>query len=542
VKQILHIFAKDVRRFWPEILVSLGLLAVLVLVCSRLWSLPQSTHWLRDEIARQADKLRLLTKVLGAFILVSWWLLITRVIHAEAPTGKAHFWITRPYDRRLLVAAKLFFLVVFLYVPLILAQMLMLTAAGLNPLASIAGMLFNLMLITGFYVLPLTAIATVTSTFFRTTLTLFCVMAVITPFAVKDIFNPGSPMDGSLHSFLYGGLPFSHLLPVGDQISLSLLSIAVCGVAIVLQYIFRRSWFARIALLAAPVIVCIGVVAESPRPELSDRAERTLHYPLLSADAAGPLQLADGRDEQHPVVVYGFGPYADSVWVRLPLLRSPLREGTAATQEGLDVTITNASGFSWRTTAPVWYPERVPSDGSYAFGSGSAQRRQSQFTIPIAIYDKFKSAPVTVHLTLARGELQVAGVTRIPFPIHEVSVPGVGVCRAGTLGYGIIQCRSAFRQPQLTYVSADWSQSPCPAPQTEMKEVRGETWMGFSDSEPADLGIVPVQYSWGAFMSDHNNTTGGSHLCTGTPITFTQYKMVRRTLTNLTLQNVRLSE
>ena len=66
--------------------------------------------------------------------------------------------------------------------------------------------------------------------------------------------------------------------------------------------------------------------------------------------------------------------------------------------------------------------------------------------------------------------------------------------------------------------------------------------MGFSDSEPADLGIVPVQYSWGSFMPDRNNTTGGSHLCSGTPITFTQYKLVRRTLTNLTLQNVRLSE
>jgi|GEM_PF-1696992 len=541
MKQILHIFAKDVRRFWPEILVSLGVLAALVLVCSRLWSLPQSTYWGRDEIGQHTDNLMLITQILSAFLLVSWWLLITRVIHAEAPTGETHFWITRPYDRKLLVAAKFFFLVVFLYAPLVLAQMLMLAAAGLNPLASIAGMLFNLMLITGFYVLPLTAIATVTSTFFRTTLTLFCALAVITPFAVKDIFNPGSPMETSLNSLLYGGLPFSHLLPVGDQLSLSLLLIAVCGIAIVLQYIFRRSWLARIALLAAPAIVCIGVVAEAPRPELSDRAEKNLHYPLLSTATAGPLQLSDGRDEQHPVVVHRY-PGDDFVWVRMPLLLSPLQEGTAATQEGLEVTITNASGFSWSTTVPGWYPEHVLLISSDRSGSWPEQRRQSQFTIPITVYDKFKSAPVTVHLTLARAELQEAGVTRIPFPIHETFVPGVGLCRAMKLGYGAIQCRSAFRQPQLTYVSAEWSQSPCPAPQTEMKEVRGETWMGFSDSEPADLGIVPVQYSGGAFMSDHNNTTGGKYLCTGTPITFTQYKLVRRTLTNLTLQNVRLSE
>lgn len=65
--------------------------------------------------------------------------------------------------------------------------------------------------------------------------------------------------------------------------------------------------------------------------------------------------------------------------------------------------------------------------------------------------------------------------------------------------------------------------------------------MGFSDSEPADLSIVPVQYSWGAFMPDHNNPTGGKYLCTGTPITFTQYKLVRRTQTSLTIPDMQLT-
>ena len=91
MKQILHIFAKDVRRFLPEIFVSLGVLAALVLVCSHLWSLPQSTHWGRGEIERHANKLMLIAKMLGAFVLVSWWLLITRVIHAEARQARPIF-------------------------------------------------------------------------------------------------------------------------------------------------------------------------------------------------------------------------------------------------------------------------------------------------------------------------------------------------------------------------------------------------------------------------------------------------------------------
>jgi hypothetical protein len=37
MKQILHIFAKDTRRFWPEISISLALLATFVCIGPNLW-------------------------------------------------------------------------------------------------------------------------------------------------------------------------------------------------------------------------------------------------------------------------------------------------------------------------------------------------------------------------------------------------------------------------------------------------------------------------------------------------------------------------
>lgn len=542
MKQILHIFVKDVRRFWPEILVSVGLLTALVLVCTHLLSLPQNTEWRMNEIAKRSMKLTLSANILVAFIVAGWWLLITRVIHAERLVGESSFWITRPYDWKRLLAAKLCFLAVFLYVPLALAQTLILAAAGLNPFASIPGMLFNLMLITGICILPLIAIAAVTSTFFRTTLTLLCVLAAIAPFAVTDIFNAGRPMETNLFFLLYGGLPLSHLLPTGDQFSLALLGIAACGTAIVLQYAFRRPWPARIALLAIPAIIGIAAFTVPSHPDLSNPPQLNLHYPPSVAGDAGPVQMSDGRDEHHPLVVHRDTPVDDFIWVKVPLLLSPIQEGTAVTPENTEVTVTNASGFSWKTKALGWYPEHNLPVSSNRSGFWPELRRQISFTIPLAVYDKFKSSPVTVHLTLPLAELHVAKVTRIPMPVHEVSVPGVGVCRVGTLGYGMIRCRSAFRQPELTYVSADWSQEPCLAAQTEMKEVRGETWMGYSDAEPADMGIVPIQYSYASFMPDHNNPTGGKHLCTDTPITFTQYKLIRHTQTSLTLQNIHLAE
>lgn len=542
MKQALHIFAKDVRHFWPEVLISLGFLTALVLVCSHLWSLPQSTRWGMGEIEMLTLRLGLTAQILVAFVIVTWWLLITLVIHADCPVGEAKFWITRPYEWKRLLAAKLCFLAVFIYAPLVLAQMLMLAAAGLNPFASISGMLFNLMLITGIYVLPLTAIAAITSTFFRTTLTLLFVMAGIAPFAVKDIFNPGRPMATNLFILLSGTSSLSHLLPTGDQFLLALLSIAACGTAIILLYAFRRPWSARIALLAAPVVVCIAVFTMPTHPDLSNEAQLDLHYPPPAAGTMGPVQLSDGRDEHHLLTVHRDSPFDDFIWVSVPLLLSPIQEGTAVNPEDLEVTLTNASGFSWKTKAGGWYPEYFLPASSNRSGSWPEQRRGTSFSIPLAVYDNFKSGPITLRLTLPLAELQAAKVTRIPFPVHAVSIPEVGICRAGTLGYGMIRCWSAFRQPQLTYVSADWSQVPCPAPQSEMKEVRGKTWMGYSDAEPADMGIVPIQYSDASFMPDHNNPTGGKYLCTGTPITFTQYKLVYRTHTSLTLQNVFLSE
>ena len=73
----------------------------------------------------------------------------------------------RPYDWKKLLGAKALFLVAFLYLPLLIAQCLLLFSAGFRPLSFIPGLLFNLLLITGILVLPLMAIASVTATFAR---------------------------------------------------------------------------------------------------------------------------------------------------------------------------------------------------------------------------------------------------------------------------------------------------------------------------------------------------------------------------------------
>jgi hypothetical protein len=91
---------------------------------------------------------------------------------------------------------------------------------------------------TGIVVLPLTAIATVTSNFARMVLSalgafLCMILAFVLPSALGTGRNPGP------HS---GHICFALIL-VG------------CGTVVVLQYAWRKTWFSRLLLLAIPVLV-----------------------------------------------------------------------------------------------------------------------------------------------------------------------------------------------------------------------------------------------------------------------------------------------
>jgi hypothetical protein len=75
MKQILHIFAKDSRHFWPEIVVSLAITAAFT------WIYPN--QWTQNDLGggpgfAVSTELRLLTSVLTLLVPVSWWLLIAR--------------------------------------------------------------------------------------------------------------------------------------------------------------------------------------------------------------------------------------------------------------------------------------------------------------------------------------------------------------------------------------------------------------------------------------------------------------------------------
>jgi hypothetical protein len=516
MKQILHIFAKDLRRFWPEILVSLATLGVVMY---------SAHHWLMHPLPFPVINMESsVPALLSVLVAVAWWLLIARVIHAERLVGDTQSWLTRPYNWRSLLAAKLLFLAVFLYLPLIVAQSALLISVKLNPLASLQGMLFNLVFVTAILVLPAVAIATVTPNLLSMLLTVLGVVL-----GVGTLVSTHKESE-RLASILSSSSPS---LPIGDDLGIALLLMALYVIVILLQYALRRVWLSRILLFGTPIALAI-LFAAAPKMLFSrllwpssdsvpSSAEINRTYPPFAAGATAPIRLAYGLDEHHPIHV---NKQADTVEVQIPLALSGMAEGTTFSYDELLVTFEAGDGSHWSIARPnIVRPGLILADN---------KAREADFNMPIAEYEKLKSSPSTVTITLLLTQLQETKVTRIPMPTQDAPLPDLGACvMSGTMLY----CRTAFRPPQFTRITPEWVEAPCTA-RTANFEQQG--WLGIIgnfDSEPAEFGIVPAHLSVGGIYQQYTDSTGKSQLCTAAFVTFTQYRKAGRMQVGITVPN-----
>jgi len=97
MRQVIHIFKKDIRHHWPEIALSLAIVAVFMAYQPRIWTdRPMQLRFFRG-----------LINFLPVLMILSWVFLIVRLVQGESLVGDRQFWITRPYEWHKLLAAKL---------------------------------------------------------------------------------------------------------------------------------------------------------------------------------------------------------------------------------------------------------------------------------------------------------------------------------------------------------------------------------------------------------------------------------------------------
>jgi hypothetical protein len=413
MRQALHIFKKDARHLWFEIAV------VMIAVASFAFTGARRARWLVDPGANRTAAWTLVLILLP----LAWWTLIARVIHSEALPGDRQFWISRPYSWKSLLLAKALFIIVFINIPMLLADAFIVRAYALHPLsAQLPGLLWSQVLLTIVFLLPIAVLSALTAGFVQ------LVFAVLTPCVIALLFAIVAPQT------VLGGFlgPFEWV-----QTYYVFLVIALGGLAVLLWQYSRRRTVATRAFTVAMVVLGIVGMLSIPWPAAFAVQSLVSRQQVDSSSVRVAFDSGDG--------VRAMMQRDDRVRVIIPLDITGLPHNTAAKVDGFFVTLEAADGTIWmlRQILPT-----------------SAMLAGQEFDVDTTVSRPF-------YLKVQEGSIQASGslyltlfgdpkTSNIPFGNRPVTVPRVGACSASQGPDGppyFLVCSSGFRFPlaQVSY-------------------------------------------------------------------------------------------
>jgi len=495
--QILHIFQKDVRHHWLEIAVSVAVIVAYA------WNAVT-----RPMVEYAPGPHTFLSRVLPPLVPIAWAFLIVRVLQGECMVGDRQFWVTRPYDWKKLLAAKLLFVFLFVNAPLFGIQVFMLLKAGFPPSRYVIGLLWLQLMWTLILILPAATLASITASIGQATLVVLGALLYIIGGAALDSVMPNA-----------GVAPDSIL----DSLQIAMLISA--GVAVVFwQYSRRRTAQSRLLLLGLAATIPIFIFA-TPYQTLIDHA-----YRQAAAAQEPPARLA--FDFTKPRSRGRGYPEKNKVHVRLPLLVSGVTSGSMVQVNGTRVSIQAPDGrqwsSGWHAAGPVLLADRPHS--------------QEDLTIDQSFFEQVKSVPVKVHISFALTLFEGKEARRIVAEASQFSVPGNGRCWLASRWSNELLCSFPLRKPFLL-LSGSAEETTCAA--REDKELLpagaiGYSWQWNQSSDPAEFGISPVQ-STVLYLSDWGEAVSREYVCPGTPLTFTTLQETQRIRSELDIDGIRLA-
>jgi len=534
MKQILHIFRKDVRRLWMEILVSIVAVALFA------WAIPKT--WISVYVAAGSKPSREIGHLLYIIVPLSWGLLIARLIHGEPLVGDRQFWITRPYEWPKLLAAKVLFVLLLIYIPFLLMQAAILFQVGFNPLSHLPGLLYELLLISLVF-FPLLGLAAVTSNLVRMLLTILGVLVVLG--LVSSIVFSTVGTNGNNSNAGFWPIPWGGLASI-------LVVLLVCGAVIVLQYARRRALVARLLLGSAPFLVLlVSFLANSSA--IIRRA-----YPLVAdADPFALRMISDEQDDARRAGVDRWSSNSGSTnyfnidrkkWaeIKVELRASGVAAGDRWQLDAFRPTLTPANGapvkLDWLESQEVF---DTPDTANYL------SYHTISFLVRRSDYERLKSSVVSLHLDFALTEATPARSWHFSLPKGDFRIPDLASCSAidnremQVMNIFAIFCRFPLKTPALFTVTALQTRGPCelaPA-QPGDPSLPISRWFGNFDAAPASFGISPMEESAILSGSGYNPDPKivPTRLCPGAPVVVTQYRKVRSLQTGIKVENFNLA-
>jgi hypothetical protein len=511
MKQILHIFRKDTRHLWLEILVSFGALATFAAFAPDQWDFSLASMHRRSFF----PSIPLLLLLVPA----TWWLLIGRLIQSESLVGDRHFWLTRPYEWKNLLAAKALFVLGWIYVPFVLMQCVILKEAGFSPLTHAAEWTQALVFVSGCVILPLFVIAAITENFAHMTLTLVGGVAALIAVAYLTLMPPGGYESST---------PYDHHIWIVE------LLIVGAVIVVSLQYAMRRVWLARAVAIGAFVLATgLGIVMAALRESQISR--------LYAVSGAAPLQLSLATERK--IVHFSHSERPGMVYVEMTVDFSGVAPDTAVQIDDVKVTLDDP-GSGWHWTAPWWSSQTQRILPGTHHGQVTVMMSREQLK-------RFATSSATMQLTLATTELVAGGDTTGVIPAErDFPVTGLGVCTSRSLSRFSNQliCRAPMSLPPLMHVSATWYPKACtdeermPNSQLTVTAWSGNPYPGSLSAYANSLayGVFPVRPVLVNLFPDWHDgydlyRTVGYALCPGTVVHFRRYAATGRTQVSIAI-------
>ena len=414
---ILHIFRKDARRLWPHIGATLLLLGTLA------WH----DRWRSDWMPGSTEGW------LNLLVPLAWACLIGLAMEQEPLVGDRQFWITRPYRRPTLLAAKALFVVAFIHAPSFIADCYILSAREFSPLHYFPQLLWDQLLLAGALTLPAMALAALVRNF---THFIFEIVAV----AVAASFLSG--MLGRYEPFW---------TPVdGARRMLAILAAAlVAGTLIWLQYARKR------LVISRGVGIAGGVLTGFLFSYLWPPTAFALRSAIKPAQAAMELQISPHQEQPASHLTAGT---ETRVTVFIPVAFSGTPADSDFHYSPLRTEIIGPGGESHRAATTADY-RAFRSISFEAYLASNMYDRPGPLWLRMrfsrALYERLKDEKVTVAGDVALTFYRLGATTWMPVDATQEAA-GVGRCvtvvvEAGYAGESQlkVECESPETMPQV---------------------------------------------------------------------------------------------
>lgn len=482
MNQVMHIFRKDMRHHWIEIVLCQAALVAYV------WQ--EIQQWTSRELYLGSNLFFARPAAIYVALPITWWFLISRVVQSESLVGDRQFWITRPYEWKKLLAAKALMILLFINLPLLCAQVFLLLKAHFTPWPYLPGVLFMQLMLILFPFVPILAMAAVTRNIAQGLLAVLGLILFIAGMLVLDTYMPqASVADAEISDWFQAALVI-------------IASIMAIGV----QYRWRKTGRARIFLASAPVALLVLFIV----------TPYVLHgendYPLPSGSSA-PLQAALDQKPSAPRIP----PDKDEdVLIAIPIVTPGPPAGYMAQLKGARLHLESQEGVRWDSK---W-------QSTNNFFLPGENRWKQDFKLSYQEFEKMKLLQFKAKISLKVEIFRDHDGRQIKLGQGEFEVAGVGRCRLEEKSLTSILCHSPLVKPESVFIKVQSADSTCPPSQNDEEgsapatpvNILAYAWELNGDERPAEYGLNPVQ-SFTLYMRERDAYASSVRICPGTPLT-----------------------